>query len=156
MHIILILIFSISIYSLNLNSPSNWQEQYRTPANVLKQYIAPDRKNNFSPNLNITKGKLKAYEVQKITPKWLIKYIEKTQIRMFPMFKVIEKSHKTINKITGALVITSYAFGKLDLAAYQFTFMYESELYTVVYTCLLEDLKNMKSMFEESLSTLRL
>lgn len=142
-------------FSLEVQPPKSWQQQFNLPPGVLYQFIAPRPQDNFSPNLNISKAKAKVGDKDLKTPTEIGSFLEKTQVRIFPMFKVLEKKERKIDSQSGALVVISYAYGALDLSAFQFAFRRGDEIVTVVYTCLAKDLDGFRPEFEKSLATLK-
>lgn len=71
------------------------------------------------------------------------------------MFKVLDKGERKIGPVAGGLLVFTYAYGALDLAAFEFITIYQDELTTLVYTCLAEDINSFKPEFEKSLGTLK-
>ncbi len=146
--------FQNPLLALEIQPPFAWQQQFNLPPGVLYQFIAPQPQDNFSPNLNVSKSKAKAGDRELKTPAEIGIYIEKTQARLFPMFKVLEKKERKVASHSGVLVVISYAYGALDLSAFQFAFRNKDEIVSVVYTCLLKDLNRFRSELEKSLATL--
>jgi hypothetical protein len=81
--------------------------------------------------------------------------MERLQARVFPLFKVLEKKARKLGSSEGTLLIISYAFGAVDLAAFEFVYRIGDEMVNVVYTCLLNDLERLRPEFEKSLATLK-
>jgi hypothetical protein len=143
-------------FSLEIIPPIKWQQQFNLPPGVVYQFIAPHPQNNFSSNLNVSKSKAKVGEKELKTFADIGNYLEKTQVRIFPMFKVLEKKERKYGLYSGIVVVISYAYGTLDLSAFQFAFRHGDDLVNVVYTCLNEELARMKPEFEKSVATLKM
>jgi len=154
--IIFCLMYSFSLFGLEISCPDQWQEKQNLQQGVLKQCFSKDRVDGFVPNMNITQLKVSTLELTKHpSPKDICNYIPDAQKRLFPLYKVITSKELTIGKIRGSLIVASYARGKADMCAYQFIFVDNDDLYTVVYSCALASFKALKSEFETSLKTLR-
>ncbi len=147
--------FQNPLFALEIQPPLVWQQQFNLPPGVLYQFIAPRPQDNFSPNLNISKSKAKIGDRELKAPLEIGNSMEKAQIRIFPMFKVLEKKERKVGAQSGVLVVISYAYGSLDLSAFQFAFRQRDEIVTVVYTCLAKDLVRFRPEFENSLATLK-
>jgi hypothetical protein len=88
-------------------------------------------------------------------PDSLIAKVEGQQRRVFPMYKVLEKSTRIQAGKTGGMLVSSYAQGARDLACFQFFYLDGQDFTNVVYTCPLADFKRLRPEFEKSLSTLQ-
>ncbi len=153
----LIIVLTGFVFSFNISAPKEWSEQTRLPQGVLAHYISKAIVDGVSPNMNVTKTKASVLEIKgPVTANSLLKAIPAAQIRMFPLYKVIESKLTTIGKISGALIVVSYAYGKTDMCAYQFVYLQREDLYTVTYTCALNSFKTLKPEFEASLKTLKM
>lgn len=154
--IVVVIFLTVSCFSLEIVAPDGWRQQTQVPQGIVFQYISPARSANFSPNLNVSQKKLKPHLADSLkTATQLSEYMERIQARMFPMFKVLEKNDRKIGSIIGTVLIASYAFNEVDLAAFQFIFRTGADMVNVVYTCLLGDLDRLRPEFEKSLATLK-
>ena len=154
--LLLVNAFLLSANEIEITPPYNWQQQFRTAPGVALQYISPQTRQKFNANLVVTINTIPSEMKKDSSYKQLGKHITEKQIRLFPLYKVIENRKATYNKIKGNLVVVSYAYGELDIAAYQFVFIKDDTMYSVVYTCLLSDSQKNKGEFEKSLKTISL
>jgi len=124
---------------------------------MLFQFISPERIDNFSANLIVTRSRIDTSKTKMGDLQNIEKQTIHMQARTFPIFKVIDKKEQQVGKTNGFWMIASYAFGELDLVSYQHIFMDANNyLVSVVYTCLLGQIDKMKSEFDKSLKTLKL
>lgn len=148
-------ILAFHSYALQISPPMGWQKQFNIPAGVLEQYVSPKSAAGFTPNLTIAEKPEDSTTAGK-KPLDLLAYMENAQARIFPMYKVVRKSPFQAGKVPGALLVITYAYGPLDVAAFQFVFANSGRLTTVVYSCLSRDLAGMSKEFEGSLASLSL
>jgi hypothetical protein len=142
--------------ALDIQPPTGWQRQFSLPPGISAQYISPERKDGFAPNLTVAEEDAGAEADRLRTTTDLLGRLEKNQVRLFPLFKVLRKEERKAGGVPGGLLVVSYAYGPLDIAAYQFVFRRGSKITTLVYSCLARDLGDRESEFVKSLGTLAL
>jgi hypothetical protein len=142
--------------ALEIKPPAGWQRQFNLPPGISQQYISPQHKDGFAPNLTIAEEDLGAEADRLRTASELLGRLEKNQVRLFPLFKVLRKGEHKAGEVPGGLLVASYAYGPLDVAAFQFVFRHGNKITTLVYSCLARDLGSRESEFTKSLATLAL
>jgi hypothetical protein len=150
-----LLLCALPALSVGITPPPGWQQQFNLPPGISGQYVSPERRGNFSPNLNLVSKPVDSSLAEVKSPATIAAYMVKTQERMFPMYKVLEKQTRKVGAVEGVLLIAGYAYGDLDLAVYQFAFRHNGVFVTTVFTCLRQDLEAMRPVFEKSLASLK-
>ena len=115
--------------------------------------MSPSKKDGFSPNLNISESPANIPQARLDSPAEIGLYLEKAQSLYFESFRTLEKVERQYSDRSGILVVTTYRFHSMDLAAFQYAFRYKNVIIALVYTCMLKDLPQFRPEFEKSLAT---
>lgn len=140
-------------FALEITPPKNWTLSQTPPAGVSQQFLDSKKTGGFVSNLVVVRRKLGNSAPGFESPEKVAETIVADQSRSFPLYKVIDKKTKTINKVAGAFVVASYAYGKLDLSVLQFAYYSKGVFTTMVFTTLSRDLSQHLPEFEQSLAT---
>jgi len=144
--------------TVDLAGPQGWVRSPPPSPGLMLQYFSGQASPGFRPNLAVSLKPLAPAILDSLerSPERLGPQLAKAQSRLFPQFQVLTDEKREVGAARGCLLVSRYAIGNLDLAAFQFSARVGGGLLNVVYTCLARDLDRLRPEFEKSLRTLKL